>query len=315
MKVLRCLEGAGVTWSPFERLIMFKIFCLSIPLYIGPLIALLKLSHYKAEQSAEAVILFQTLLEEGLKWVFSCNKVTYVERNLAGLPLVERILYNTARTLKKQVTDSRTVTAATVSYENSKTNASGLLNHELIPKLRYVKFPERFPEKPLKAAVQSETLDFLLKEGSMGSYCSKMSRGPNGVCRELKLKGEKAHFYLKWRRNKPLPVRCPICDERSFSRKCYKCLLEKYGDLPSLFKSHFDSSTAELKDITALDIALNIQWYEFFDAALQGKGWLKTFSKCGYEYNALNDEQSVSELNDELNLEIPEYSEDFIEML
>ncbi|KAI3655535.1 hypothetical protein MP638_001722, partial [Amoeboaphelidium occidentale] len=213
MKVLSCLEWAGVTWSPFERLIMFKIFCLSIPLYIGPFIALLKLSHYKADQSAEAVTLFRTLLEEGLKWVYSCSKVTYIERNLAGLPLVEQIFYNTARTLKKQVIESRTVTAATVSYEKSKSDSSGLLGHELIPKLRYIKFPERYPEKPLKVATQSETLEFLLKEGSMGSYCSRMGRGLNGVCRELKLKGEKAHLYLKWRQNRPLSVRCPVCDE------------------------------------------------------------------------------------------------------
>ncbi|KAI3655189.1 hypothetical protein MP638_007337 [Amoeboaphelidium occidentale] len=58
-----------------------------------------------------------------------------------------------------------------------------------------------------------------------------------------------------------------------------------------------------------------MQWYEFFDAAIDGKGWLQSFSRRYNDSNILIEIDSVSDLNNELNLHIPEYSEDFIEML
>lgn len=311
--VLQCLERAGVTWSPFERLIMFKIFCLSIPLYLGPILALQEFCYFKAPGTPEAITAFTKLLNGGLKWVFSCNNITYIERNLAGFPEVRQILYNSARTLKRQVSESRTTTAAVISYNQVRTNATALTTHELIPKLYHIKFPEGYPDKSLKVAIQNETLKNLLKEGTMGAYCTQQGRGENGSSRELKLKCDKAHLYIKWRRNKPLPIRCPVCDERRFSRKCYKCLVQQYGELPPLFKSHFVARSDLTKDITALDIALNIEWYDFFDAAIDGRGWLQFYSKRSNASNGQLSETSISDLNEALQLEIPEFSEDFID--
>ncbi|KAI3655647.1 hypothetical protein MP638_002241, partial [Amoeboaphelidium occidentale] len=280
-----------------------------------PILALQEFCHYKAPGTSETITAFTNLLNEGLKWVFSCNSITYIERNLAGFPGVKQILCNTARTLKRQVSESRITTAAVVSYNQVRTNATALTTHELIPKLYHIKFPEGYPDKSLKVATQNETLQNLLKEGPMGACCTQQGRGNNGSCRELKLKCDKAHFYIKWRRNKPLPIRCPVCDERNFSRKCYKCLVQQYGELPPLFKSHFAVRSELAKDITALDIALNIQWYDFFDAAIEGRGWLQYYSGRSNASNDRSNETSISNLNEELQLEIPEYSEDFIDSL
>ncbi|KAI3657275.1 hypothetical protein MP638_005286, partial [Amoeboaphelidium occidentale] len=87
------------------------------------------------------------------------------------------------------------------------------------------------------------------------------------------------------------------------------------GELPPLFKSHYDSISNGVRDITALDIALNMQWYSFFDTAIEGKGWLTAYAPQNDSDKADTAIADVSEIAAGLNLEVPEYSEELMDAI
>ncbi|KAI3655848.1 hypothetical protein MP638_004274 [Amoeboaphelidium occidentale] len=273
---LGALKANGLTWTGYEKLVMFKMFCLSIVLYAAPVVELMRRAEdlSKAVRQREptdtdkAIEMADDLISEALRWIFKCTSISYVERNLCGLLSTETMFARTTLTLKDQLESPKERTTATLAYQKAVQAGYVKGTRRLIPQLA----------KPVHSQnLDANLVEVLLAQGKLGAYCVEAARNKTGVCKTLNVRGEEAYRYIQWRRNKPIGIKCPMCSQ-PLSRTHMKCLIEILGSPPAMLSTIDVSGMSEhqielIRDMTPLDIVLNKGLYKVFDNVVNGQGW------------------------------------------
>ncbi|KAI3655529.1 hypothetical protein MP638_006855, partial [Amoeboaphelidium occidentale] len=275
-KSLGALKSNGLTWTAYEKLVMFKMFCLSIVMYAAPVVELMrrrenlsKAARLREPTDTDKIIeLVDDLITEALMWIFKCKRICYVERNLCGLLGTEQMFARTILTLKEQLEKPKEKTTATLAYQEAISEGYVKGTPRLIPQLL----------KDVRGQdLNIDIFETLLTQGKQGAYCVKAARNKKGVCMTLTVRGERAYQYIQWRRNKPIGIDCPECHQ-SLSRTHMKCLIEINGlPPPELRVANINDMSGDqrelIKDITPLDIVLNKKLFMVFDKVVRGLGW------------------------------------------
>jgi hypothetical protein len=275
--VLLRLQDIGSHWTIFERLVMFKAFSLSCVMYAAPLLYLQYLASQKSDVFTVLINDINDLITLACQWILSSERITIAERGLLGLIPTEHLLRNSALILKDQLRRVGDSVPAGKAFLESKNNAYALISQSLIARLHQVKHPELDNDALPKSELLRLNISWATKCCKLSSYCPKQARTQGGCCIEFKQRSPNSQRYARWRLNRPLDVECPQCKETAFNREHFKCLTELYGERPPMtFRLSDKDKNAINRNMTALDIALNKGDYEFFDNAVEGKGWIAT---------------------------------------
>jgi hypothetical protein len=275
--VLLRLQDIGSHWTIFERLVMFKTFSLSCVMYAAPMLYLQFLASQKSTVYSALIKDIDEFVTLACTWILSSERITIADRGLLGLIPTADMLRNSALILKDQLRRIGNSVPAGKAFIESKTNAHALLSQRLIPRLHQVKHPELNNDALPKAELQRLSISWAIKCSKLSSYCPKQARTPGGCCIDFKIRMPNSQRYARWRLNRPLDVECPKCTEVPFSREHAKCLVELYGERPpKAFCLSEKEKNGLNRNMTALDIALNKGDYEFFDHAVEGRGWIIT---------------------------------------
>jgi hypothetical protein len=315
-KAYRCLASlisAGGTWSPFERLAMFKAFALSIPLYGAALIYVQFLLTPERQDITECFGLLDSFILKAVKWIVRKDSANNAERYLLGIPKTKVLLYHMALLLKCKLRDGDMVCPAKSSFDLAEPDMVNPFYDikDLAHGLHLVRELPNHDGIDLKTLIRQHKLTSLFENtGALNAYSVRSARTNQGVCKTFCYKGEHSWDFVKWRINGYLSVNCLKCQNQRFNRQHYKCLIELHGEPDNkMFKTAKADygSRGDIRKISYLDMALNEQMYDLFWNAISGNGWVrdrtKLTSQCDDNESGLvkdildEDDELLSELD------------------